>query len=283
MNNALKHALREAAGIAGNAARVCIGAPLLPFALPAAVALAAGVAAASATAFGASLATDAGRALLAELRRRARLRAPVPSVPSLRGAPTPDELADDWASSPRTLVVRLRLGSRLADLEPTLDTGNHYKTSPTGAKRIASRGPGFKGWLADRRIPANYGTLMRYKRLAVRLRTLLDLDARLPLEWLLPGAAPQMSLPADLRNQYCTSRRKLSRLLRAHWNFSRLQRHVDEALGIPRLPTLRRLRAAPLDDFLLENTKREFTAFLRSPDLPPRLEGLRCQALSWFP
>ena len=46
--------------------------------------------------------------------------------------------------------------TRLADLAPTLDRGNHYAVSRTGAKRICGRGGGVRGWLADNRGGMNY-------------------------------------------------------------------------------------------------------------------------------
>ena len=279
MNKTLRHVLNEASDIAGCYARVAVGAPLLPFALPAALA---GVAAFTAVALGTGLATKTGRAVLGELRRRARLRAPRPPSPSLRGTPTPQELAADAAAHPRTLAVRLRLGSRLADLAPTLDSGNRWDVSPAGAKRISGRGRGVRGWLEDNRVPVNYGTLMRYKRLAVRLRALLGLDERIPLEWLLPGASPTLPLPAELGPGFAAAKRRLAKLLRAHWNFSRLSEHVDGALGLTRLPRLRRGGAVPLDETLLENTKRELAGFLQATDLPPRQEALRRRAVGWL-
>lgn len=279
MNTTLRHVLDEASGIAGDAARLAIGAPLLPFALPAALA---GVAAFGAVALGTELATKTGRAVLGELRRRARLRAPRPPSPSLRGTPTPKELAADAAAHPRTLAIRLRLGSRLADLAPTLDSGNRWNVSSAGAKRIAGRGRGVRGWLADNRVPVNYGTLMRYKRLAVRLRALLELDERIPLEWLLPGAAPTLPVPAELHSEFAAAKRRLGKLLRAHWNFSRLAEHVDRALGLTRLPRPRRGGAVRLDDTLLENTKRELAGFLQATGLPPGQEALRRRAVGWL-
>lgn len=279
MKAPLKHVLREAAAIAGDAARVAIGAPFLPIALPAAVA---GIALFGTATIGASLATETGRAILAELRRRVRLREPRPEAPSLRGIPTPAELSADWETRPRTLAIRLRLGSRLADLSPTLDSSNRYSPTSSGSRRIATRGPGFKGWLADRRVQADYSTLMRYKRLAVRLRALLELDARLPLECILPGESAVQRLPAALRPHYASARRRLSRLLRDHRNFSRLSKHVETALGLTRLPGARRIRAVGLDDIQAEAARREFIDFLHAPGLPPRLERLRQDAVSGF-
>lgn len=264
------------------------------------------------TAFGAFLVTDTGCAILSELRRRKRLREPRPESPSLRGTPTPRELAADAAAMPRTLTTRLRLGSCLADLEPTLDSGPVYDISPTGARRIAARGRGIRGWMADNHLSLNYSTLMRYKTLAVRLRRLLSLDARLPLEWLLPGAVPDRDISSDLLPHYHATRRRLDRLLREHWNFSRLKQHVETKLGIPRLLTVRRnarraaqsararrLMAAPrkpihcesvvlnnrsvrLDKSLAEATKRELILFLRTPDLPPKLDKLRRRTIDWL-
>ena len=276
MNNKVKYALREAAGIAGDVAR----AYTIPLALPVVVPV---VAALSATALAGWLADTAGRAILSELRRRARLRAPRPPSPSLRGTPTPEEFAADAAERPRTLSVRLRIGSRLADLAPTLDRGNLYDISPTGARRIRGRGRGVRGWLADNRVAMNYSTLMRYMRLAVRLRALLSLDERIPLEWLLPGAAPSAEVPPALRMHCASAKRRLARLMRAHWNFSRLQGHVDEALGLRRLPRPDRPNGKPLDAILAENVRRELADFLHARDLSPEQEALRQAALAGFP
>ena len=260
-------------------------------------------------AFAGFLATDTGHLLLRELRRRQRLREKRPASPSLRGAPTPEELAADGAIVPRTLLVRLRLGSRLADLAPTLDNSLQYTTLPNGKKQIASRKGGMKQYLSDHRIPVNYSTLQRYRRLADRLRQLLSLDARIPLEWLLPGAAPDRSLPPDLAAPYQTARRRLHRLLREHRNFSALSNYVKAKLGVPELLSVRRAahrrkaaararrfdaraRAIPCHPVVLygdrtitlapsriDATKRALLRFLRERDLPPPLAHLRAKAL----
>jgi hypothetical protein len=167
-------------------------------------------------------------------------------------------------------------------LAPTLDRGNHYDISPTGAKRICGRGRGVRGWLEDNRVAMSYSTLMRYMRLAVRLRALLGLDERLPLEWLLPGEAASTKVPTELTTQCTAAKRKLARLMREHWNVSRLQSHVDEALGLRRLPHPRRAAGRPLDEALAENTRRELADFLQARDLPPRLDKLRREAVEGF-
>ncbi|MBR4251830.1 MAG: hypothetical protein IKQ15_05990 [Kiritimatiellae bacterium] len=279
MNNTLKYALREAAGIAGDTARFYAGALALPVIVPVA---AAGLAARSAAALVSWIAGTAGRAILSELRRRARLRAPRAPSPSLRGTPTPEEFADDAAVRPRTLAVRLRIGSRLADLAPTLDRGPLFDVSPTGAKRIRGRGRGVRGWLEDNRVGMNYSTLMRYMRLALRLRALLGLDDRLPLEWLLPGGAAFPHIPVELQMQYSVAKRKLSRLLRDHRNFSRLQMHVDGALGLRRLPSPKRAGGRPLDRVLADNTRRELADFLQARDLTPKQEALHREVVTGF-
>ena len=256
----------------------------------------------SVAAFTVFAATETGLAIVRELKRRQRLREKLPESPSLRGAPTPAELAADIGTQPRTLVVRLRLGSRLADLEPTLDTSMRgFKKLGNGQKRFKSHAPGMKGWLADHRIPGNYSTLVRYKKLAQRLRQLLDLDDRLPLEWLLPDTPSDHDLPADLRDPCATARRRLARLLREHWNFSRLQKHVEAKLGIPQLLSARRARAAdrrpsharrakgafptppptPHPD-RVDATKHELIGFLRETELAPKLSRLREEALAWL-
>ncbi|MBR4252908.1 MAG: hypothetical protein IKQ15_11530 [Kiritimatiellae bacterium] len=265
----------------------------------------------TATAFIGFLATETGAAILGEIRRRGRLRAPHPESPSLRGTPTARELKADGAISPRTLAVRLRMGSRLADLEPTLDSGNLYRESPTGAKRIQSRGRGMRGYIADNHLGVSYSSLMRYRLLALRLRQLLQLDARLPLEWLLPGEAPGRDLPSDLRPRYAAARRHLARLLRGHWNFDRLRKHVDAKLGIPELLTVRRATRRARDaekahcrlakrkpgrcppvvvgdcavtatPARLESTMQAFARFLKEKDLPPKLAKHRDRFADWL-
>ena len=239
-------------------------------------------------AFGTFVLTETGGAILSEIRRRHRLAEPHSGSPSLRGTPTDAEIAADCAEQPRTLHIRLRLGSRLADLEPTLDAAPRCTVSRTGARRFVSRGPGLKGWLDDHRISVGYSTLVKYRKLALRLRQLLALDACLPLEWLLPGEAPDRSLPADLRGAYYVARRRLGKLLREHPNFSRLRGHVDAALGIPRLLTARRVRQACgkrkvfLDEGVVESTKREFIRFLESSERSPKLDRLRNRAVEWL-
>ena len=139
-----------------------------------------------------------------------------------------------------------------------------------------------RGWLEDNRIKVNYGTLMRYKRLAVRLRALLGLDERIPLEWVLPGEDFRREVPTELVGQYGVAKRRMGKLLRGYWNFSRLAEHVDKELGLVRLPRVRRGGNVFLDERLLENTKRELVGFLKETGLPPRQERLRVQALRWL-
>ena len=65
--------------------------------------------------------------------------------------------------------------------------------------RIVARQPGLKGWLRSNTPDIKYSTAMHYKKLATRLRQLIGLDARGPLEWLLPDNAEDLSAlsPAD--------------------------------------------------------------------------------------
>ena len=259
------------------------------------------VLAVTATAFTAFLVTETGAAILDELHRRHRIRLPRPESPFLRGTPTPQELAAACAATPRKLLERLRLGSLLADLDPTLDRTLAYRELPNGAKRIRARGGGLKAYLADNRIPAPYSTLMRYKLLATRLRQLLFLDARLPLEWLLPHSAPDREIPSDLRGQYWTARRRLSRLLREHRNFTRLRKHVDAKLGMPELLRARRnargarsrrrsrpdeirgaARHMTVDPGRIEATRQALADFLKDRHLSPKFSRLRDAAIRWL-
>lgn len=294
MMNPLKTALRKTSSVAGAATDIFLSDMPHPAVFPLALA---SVAAVTAVALGTFLATETGLAILSELRRRKRLKEPQPESPSLRGKPTPEEIEADGTLEPRTLSIRLRLGSRLADLEPTVDSGTHYEVLKGGARRIAARGRGVKGWLADRRITINYSTLMRYKRLAVRLRRLLELDARLPLEWLLPGEQASRKVPEELERPFFLARRRLRKLMGEQRNFSRLSRYVEQKLGIERLLSVRRngspakpvgkrmvvgSRSVLLEDTQVEATRREMAQFLSTPGRTPRLEKLRCEALEWL-
>ena len=184
--------------------------------------------------------TEVGRHFFRELQRWRRIHEKRPASPSLRGTPKPRELADDWADAPRSLATCLRLGSRLADLEPTLDSSLVYKTLPNGRKHIIARHGGIKGWLRDHRVPVRYNTVMRYKKLAQRLRQILVLDERIPLEWLLSGLPADQSLPAALSSPYEAARRHLRRILLDNPTLVSLSRLVEKKLGIQRLVSVRR-------------------------------------------
>jgi hypothetical protein len=183
-----------------------------------------------------------------ELARQVRLREKRPDSPSLRGTPTPEDLESPWKASPRTLADRLRLGSRLADLDPTLDHTLLRTTLPSGKTVIRARPGGMKGWLEDRRVAIPYSTAMRYKKLAQRLRQLLSLDDRIPLEWLVDGLPTNQSLPPDLAAPSANAKRQLSRLLSENRSLAALTRTVEQKLGIVRLIAVRRvpLRASGL-------------------------------------
>ena len=191
--------------------------------------------------FAAFAVTELGKWFFGELARWKRLREPLPASPSLRGAPTPAELEDDWTADPRTLETRLRLGSRLADLDPTLDHSLVRKKNRNGKLLIRARKGGVKGWLSDRRVRIPYSTAMRYKKLAQRLRALLSLDDRLPLEWAMSGVPSDCTLPAELEAPCAAAHRRLAKLLRENRSLAALERLVEAKLGIRRLVTVRRV------------------------------------------
>ena len=84
---------------------------------------------------------------------------------------------------------------------------------------------------------------MHYKKLATRLRQLIGLDARIPLEWLLPDNAEDLSaLSASDREVAAAAKTKLSRLLADHPKVTRLTRAVESKLGIMRMVTIRRIQ-----------------------------------------
>jgi hypothetical protein len=177
-----------------------------------------------------------------EIRRQIRIREKRPDSPSLRGTSTPREIAADWTDRPRSLATCLRLGSRLADLDPTLDHSLVLRELPSGKKVIRARKGGMKGWLADHRIEVSYSTVMRYKKLAQRLRCVLELDDRLPLEWAMSGLPENQSLAPDLASRLAAASRHLAKILRESPSLAALSREVERKLGIVRLVSVRKAR-----------------------------------------
>ena len=194
--------------------------------------------------------TEIGAWCIDEIGRQIRIHEKRPDSPSLRGTPTPQDLTAPWTANPRTLNDRLRLGSRLADLDPTLDHTISRTTLPGGKTVFRARPGGMKGWLADRRVAIPYSTAMRYKKLAQRLRQVLSLDARIPLDWLVDGLPETAPLPSELHSPCATARRRLASILRRNRTFKALSLHAEKELGIIRLVTIRkppkRHRSIPL-------------------------------------
>ena len=186
--------------------------------------------------------TEIGIWCLDEIGRQVRLREKRPASPSLRGTPTPQDLAAPWTATPRTLRDRLRLGSRLADLDPTLDHTISRTTLPSGKTVFRARPGGMKGWLSDRRVAIPYSTAMRYKKLAQRLRQILQLDDRIPLEWLISGVPEGQQLPAELQSAFAAARRQLAKILDENPTLVALDRYAVHKLGIVRLVTVRKAR-----------------------------------------
>ena len=194
------------------------------------------------------LAWYGGKRLLARLRRHATPPEPLPPAApqqplSLRGLPAPEDIEEAWDLDPRTLCGRLRIGSRLADLEPTLDSRFVFRKTRSGSKRICARRPGMKGWMRKNVPSVKYPTAMHYKKLATRLRQLIGLDARIPLEWLLPDnaeALPALS-PAD-RKTLAAAKARLARLLADNPKLTHLTQAVESKLGIMRMVTIRRIQ-----------------------------------------
>ena len=162
--------------------------------------------------------TEIGAWAIGELRRQARLREKRPESPSLRGTPT------------------------TADLDPTLDRTIARRTLRNGKTVIRSNPGGIKQWLSDRRVAVPYSTVMRYKKLAQRLRLLLALDDRIPLEWVMDGLPAGRTLPGGLDGPFSAARRRLAGLLRENRSLASLVRSVEAKLGIVRLVAVRRVK-----------------------------------------
>lgn len=186
---------------------------------------------------------EVGTWVVGEIGRQIRIREKQPSSPSLRGMPVPAELERDWSLQPRTLATSLRLGSRLADLDATLDHSLVRRPDAAGRLVIRARKGGMKGWLEDRRVKIGYSTAMRYKKLVQRLRSVLSLDERLPLEWLLEGLPAGQRLPEDLAVRFRAGQRHLLRIVRENHSLKALSQYAEKELGIVRLVTVRKAPA----------------------------------------
>ena len=186
--------------------------------------------------------TEVGTWAVSEIGRQIRIHEKRPASPSLRGTPTPKEIAADWGDQPRTAETCLRLGSRLADLDPTLDHTLIRERLPNGKMVIRARKGGMKGWLLDHRVKVGYSTVMRYKKLAQRLRQVLELDDRIPLEWVMSGLPEGRTLSGELAGAFSAAGRRLGRLMEENPTLKALSLAVEKALGIVRLVAVRRVR-----------------------------------------
>jgi hypothetical protein len=160
-------------------------------------------------------------------------------TPSLRGTPAPADIDEIWIINPRTLFDRLRLGSRLLDLEPSVDNSFLFKENAiSGRREIIARHSGVKGWLQIHCPTVAYTTAMGYKKLASRLKTLCGVQANVPFEWLLPDAPEISTLTSDssLAEAIADGRKKLSGFFDEGKTFTGLQTLAEKRMNIIRLP-----------------------------------------------
>lgn len=189
------------------------------------------------------LATATGKAFLRQLHEFQKVREPT-ITPSLRGTPSANDIRTAYV--PRSVCAALRLGSRLTDLEPSVDRSLIFELLPNGKRVIVARQPGIKGWLADHQINVPYGTVMRYKKLASRIRQACNVDTRIPLEWLLPDTPETaIRLPVHLQAAFAVSQKAVQRFLNAHSTLLSLTKAVEKKLGIIRMMTVRKARTTP--------------------------------------
>jgi hypothetical protein len=160
-------------------------------------------------------------------------------APSLRGTPKPADIDEIWTLKPRTLLDRLRLGSRLLDLEPSVDNSFVFKeNSLSGRREIIARHSGIKGWLQEHCPTVAYTTVMAWKKLASRLKTLCGAPENVPFEWLLPDAPEISTLTTDpaLADAILAARRRFDGFLAEGKTFSGLQKLAEKRMNIVRLP-----------------------------------------------
>jgi hypothetical protein len=188
--------------------------------------------------FGLLLAQRGVRALVRRILYASRQRESAPA-PSLRGAPDRKDIDSAWEKRPRTMQDALRLGSRLLDLEPTVDNSRVWKENPqTGRREVVFRHAGIKGWL-QRNCPAvPYSTAMRYKKLASRLRTVCGAPGNVPLEWLLPDSPMPPAEGLDIKTLATIEkgRRTMGKILAEAKSLRGLDRVVEREMNLVRLP-----------------------------------------------
>ena len=182
------------------------------------------------------------QAILRKIQRYFRITE-TPPVLSQRGVPQAQEIHRVWARIPRTLCDILRMGSRLADLTPTLDASFSYITMENGQNRLISRGGGMKGWLREHCPSIKYSTAMHYKKLASRIHQLCEVNARIPLEWLLVDNEEDIHLPRELEQAFREAKHRVAVLLASYPKVTALTQAVEKRLGLLRMVTIRRARA----------------------------------------
>ena len=184
------------------------------------------------------LAQRGARALMARILRSVQKRETSPS-PSLRGTPDASDIDAAWRIVPRTIQDALRIGSRLLDLEPTVDNSFVWKENArSGRREIVARHAGIKGWLQLHCPTVRYKTAMRYKKLASRLRTICGVPGNVPLEWLLPDAPvpPADGLEAGTLAAIGKGRKKLASILAETSSLRGLDRVAAQRMDIVRIP-----------------------------------------------
>ena len=179
------------------------------------------------------------RHIFHEILRRQRMKELRPT-PSLRDTPKPADIDEIWTIKPRTLLDRLRLGSRLLDLEPSVDNSFVFSENrQSGHREIIARHSGIKGWLQDHCPTVAYTTAMAWKKLASRLKTLCGAPANVPLEWLLPDAPEIASLTQDpaVAAAIEAGRKRLSGFLEEGKSIVGLQKLAEHKMNIIRFPS----------------------------------------------
>lgn len=161
---------------------------------------------------------------------------------SLNAAPDEADVAAQWRRTRGSLVERLRFGSLLLDLEPTVDSTPIYRLNRAGTREvIVARNPGLKGWLRQHCREVGYVTAMRYKSLARKVQVACGLPREVPLAWILPGgAAPRDAQGAPSAKALAAARTVLLDLLAGCGAVTQLSARLDERLG-----TMHRRLASP--------------------------------------
>ena len=141
------------------------------------------------------------------------------------GLPTPAQVTARFKTKrKKTLTQALELGAMLLALTPTLDARRVHASGG----RVTGRGGGLKGWLAQYCPTVGYSSASRYRKLAERFLTYLQIEKR-NASWAMSWILPDKPLPET------DDEETLSAIRQTRASVSLLLRHYPSQRALHRL------------------------------------------------